>query len=70
MTRYSTRFRRTAVLGAVVSLVALAGCAESERTPSEDGTGDGGTGASGGNFVFAGSADPVTLNQRVRGSSP
>ena len=62
MTRYSTRFRRIAVLAAVGSLVAIAGCAESGRTGSGDGTGDGGTGASGGTFVFAGSADPVTLD--------
>jgi peptide/nickel transport system substrate-binding protein len=50
------------VLGVVGSLLALAGCADSERTGSGDDGGDGGTGSSGGTFVFAGAADPVTLD--------
>jgi peptide/nickel transport system substrate-binding protein len=56
MTRYSTKFRRIAVMGAVGSLVALAGCAGSDRSSSSS---DSGTGAT---FVFAGSADPQTLD--------
>ena len=58
-------------LAAATSLVALAGCAESERdsggggddetTSPSDGA-DPSAGASGGTFIFAGSADPVTLD--------
>ncbi|MBA2444758.1 MAG: ABC transporter substrate-binding protein [Nocardioidaceae bacterium] len=58
-------------LASAISLVALAGCAESSRdsggggdddtTSPSDGA-DPSAGASGGTFIFAGSADPVTLD--------
>ncbi|MGI8433669.1 MAG: ABC transporter substrate-binding protein [Nocardioidaceae bacterium] len=55
MTKIS--LRRAAAVVAMSSLVVLAGCAKSDRsTDSTSSTSSGGT------FVFAGSADPVTLD--------
>ena len=59
----SRSIRAAALLGAAV--LALAGCAESERDDaSGSGSGDegGSSAAAGGTFVFAGSADPVSLD--------
>ncbi len=56
-----SRNRRTLRLGtagAVAAVMVLAGCADSDR---ED-KGSGGSEAGGGTFVFAGSAEPVTLD--------
>ena len=53
---------RAKALGTVAlasAALVLSGCAESERSSEEDG---GDAGASGGTFVFAGSAEPVTLD--------
>ncbi len=59
MSSRSVRLRRVTIGAAVAALlVPLAGCADSER---DDGDGDD-PGASGGTFVFAGSADPVTFD--------
>jgi peptide/nickel transport system substrate-binding protein len=55
----SRSFRGAAVLGAAV--LALAGCAESERDEPSAG-GDASGAAEGGTFVFAASADPVALD--------
>ena len=58
-----TTVSRTRVLGTVAlasAALVLSGCAESER--SSDGDGGDDAGASGGTFVFAGSAEPVTLD--------
>lgn len=71
MTRQPMRRRQLMALAAAGSLVALAGCADSERADTGSGSegettgaseGEASTGASGGTFVFAGSADPVTLD--------
>ncbi len=59
MTYRSLRYPRLTAVAAVAALVVVAGCADSKR---DTGSGSGGTGASGGTFVFAGSADPVTLD--------
>ena len=55
----STRFpgRRLTAVAAAGAMLALAGCAESDR-----GTGSGDGGGSDATFVFAGSADPITLD--------
>jgi peptide/nickel transport system substrate-binding protein len=58
-----TRFKRGRGLATVVlasAALVLSGCAESERGNGEEG-GEGGE-ASGGTFVFAGAAEPVTLD--------
>lgn len=51
--------RRAMAVAAVGALVTLAGCASSGRDSTSSGNSPGG---SGGTFVFAGSADPVTLD--------
>jgi peptide/nickel transport system substrate-binding protein len=56
--RYRARGRVTTV-AAVVGVLALAGCAGSNR---DDSSGSSGSGGSGGTFVFAGSADPQTID--------
>lgn len=57
-----TKVSRAKTLGTVAlasTALVLSGCAESERSSDGDG---GDAGASGGTFVFAGSAEPVTLD--------
>ena len=57
-----TTVSRAKALGTVAlasAALVLSGCAESERSSEGDG---GDAGASGGTFVFAGSAEPVTLD--------
>ncbi len=56
MTSRFTRLRKISILAAATALVALAGCAGSDRGSGGD------EGGSGGTFVFAGSADPVTFD--------
>jgi len=47
------------VTGLAVAALVLSGCADSDRDDDGD---NGGESASGGTFVFAGSAEPVTLD--------
>jgi peptide/nickel transport system substrate-binding protein len=52
-------------LGAAVlvsSALTLSACAESERSSGDDGDSEGSSGSTGGTLVFAGSAEPVTLD--------
>ncbi|MDQ3273451.1 MAG: ABC transporter substrate-binding protein [Actinomycetota bacterium] len=64
MTRSMSGFRRFASLAAASAVaLAMAGCAQSERTDEgSGGDGDGDTSGGGGTFVFAASAEPVTLD--------
>ena len=50
------RSMKMVAAGLAVASLALSGCAESERDDDRSGQGGGGT------FVFAGSAEPVTLD--------
>jgi len=64
MTLRPTRLRKGMVVAAAAALL-MAGCADSEREGSGGDGGGGGGGdepTTGGTFVFAGSADPVTLD--------
>lgn len=56
--RFRSRRATAAVSAAALVALTLAGCASSKRSD----TGSSGSGGSGGTFVFAGSADPVTLD--------
>ncbi|WP_345267726.1 ABC transporter substrate-binding protein [Nocardioides nanhaiensis] len=56
------RVRAGAIAGLAVGALVLAGCAESNRDGGGGGEGGGEAQASGGQFVFAGSAEPVTLD--------
>ena len=55
--RFPQKSTRAGLVGLTAAALIMTGCAESERD-----SGDGGDGASGGTFVFAGSAEPVTLD--------
>lgn len=57
--RSTQKSTRAGLVGLATAALILTGCAESER---DGDAGDGGDGASGGTFVFAGSAEPVTLD--------
>lgn len=59
MGQTSKRFRAGAIAALLTGTMVLAGCADSDR---DSGDGSGGDSASGGTFVFAGSAEPVTLD--------
>ena len=56
-----TGFRRLTALAAATALLGVAGCASSDRDDDDAQSSDGDS-TSGGTFVFAGSADPVTLD--------
>ena len=60
--RLNRKSLRTGILaGLVATSLVLAGCADSDRDDDGDGGGGGET-ASGGTFVFAGSAEPTALD--------
>ena len=59
MSTRSTRRGRGIAFVATAALLTLAGCADSDRDSGDD---TGSSGSSGGTFVFAGSADPITLD--------
>jgi peptide/nickel transport system substrate-binding protein len=59
MSTRSTRRGRGIAFVATAALLTLAGCADSDRDSGDD---TGSDTSSGGTFVFAGSADPVTLD--------
>jgi peptide/nickel transport system substrate-binding protein len=56
----SRSIRAAALLGAAA--LALAGCADSDREDASGGSDEGSSSAEGGTFVFAASADPVSLD--------